>query len=254
MAAGVSERTGGQVACPLPGRRHRGACSIAASAPHAGRGPHCPGAGGRPSLALRRLRMTAAEIAELLSMPLSTVSAVLQTTVPGQALAPGSRLSHPIATSAAVRASSLHVDVKKLGKIGCPGHRAHRRKPHRQRARGVGWEFVHVCVDDATRLAYVEVLPDERSPRPCVALPASRRRPLQRPRHPRRTGNDRQRQRLPLAHAHPRLPSTRPTPPPPAPAPTGRAQTGKQNASSAPCSTAGHTAPSTQTHKHGTPP
>jgi transposase InsO family protein len=55
----------------------------------------------------------------------------------------------------------VHVDVKKLGRIGRPGHRVNGDR--RRRSRGVGWEFVHVCVDDATRLAYVEVLADEKA-------------------------------------------------------------------------------------------
>jgi transposase InsO family protein len=54
----------------------------------------------------------------------------------------------------------VHVDVKKLGKIGRPGHRVNGDR--RTRSRGIGWEYVHVCVDDATRLAYVEVLADEK--------------------------------------------------------------------------------------------
>jgi hypothetical protein len=54
----------------------------------------------------------------------------------------------------------VHVDVKKLGKIGRPGHRVNGDR--RTRSRGVGWEFVHVCIDDATRLAYAEVLADEK--------------------------------------------------------------------------------------------
>ena len=115
---------------------------------------------------LRRLRMTAAEIAELLSMPLSTVSAVLTRIGLGkrsrlEPLEPPNRYErrHP--------GELLHIDVKKLGKIGRPGHRVHGDR--RTRARGVGWEFVHVCVDDATRLAYVEVLPDERA-LTCVAF------------------------------------------------------------------------------------
>ncbi len=56
----------------------------------------------------------------------------------------------------------LHIDVKKLGCIGRPGHRVNGDRT--TRVRGIGWEFVHVCVDDASRLAYVEVLPDERGP------------------------------------------------------------------------------------------
>ena len=55
----------------------------------------------------------------------------------------------------------LHIDVKKLGRIGRPGHRVNGDR--RTRSRGIGWEYVHVCVDDATRLAYVEVLADEKA-------------------------------------------------------------------------------------------
>ena len=62
----------------------------------------------------------------------------------------------------------VHIDVKKLGRILAAGHRVkrprRRRRASRTQARGLaGWEFVHVCVDDATRLAYVEVLADERA-------------------------------------------------------------------------------------------
>jgi transposase InsO family protein len=56
----------------------------------------------------------------------------------------------------------LHVDIKKLGRIVEPGHRV--TGDRRDTVRGVGWECVHVCVDDASRAAYVEVLPDERLP------------------------------------------------------------------------------------------
>jgi transposase InsO family protein len=55
----------------------------------------------------------------------------------------------------------LHLDIKKLGRIGQVGHRI--TGDRRTRMRGIGWEFVHVCVDDCSRVAYVEVLPDERS-------------------------------------------------------------------------------------------
>ena len=58
----------------------------------------------------------------------------------------------------------LHIDVKKLGRIGNngPGHRVSGTR-RGTRSRGAGWEYVHVCVDDATRLAYVEVLGDEKA-------------------------------------------------------------------------------------------
>lgn len=54
----------------------------------------------------------------------------------------------------------IHIDVKKLGFIARTGHRATGNR--RDRTFGAGWEFVHVCVDDHSRLSYVEVLPDER--------------------------------------------------------------------------------------------
>jgi transposase InsO family protein len=121
--------------------------------------------------ALRRLRMTAAEIAEVLGMALSTVSRWLRRIGLGRrgALAPP---EPPNRYERKRPGELIHVDVKKLGRIGPnkAGHRVTgRRLSNRGRTdaagkvrRSVGWEFVHVCVDDATRLAYVEVLPDEK--------------------------------------------------------------------------------------------
>jgi hypothetical protein len=54
----------------------------------------------------------------------------------------------------------IHIDTKKLGRIAAVGHRI--TGDRRDRTRGAGWEAVHVCIDDASRLAYGEVLPDER--------------------------------------------------------------------------------------------
>jgi len=54
----------------------------------------------------------------------------------------------------------VHLDIKKLGRIGCVGHRIHGDR--RRAAPGIGWEHLHVCVDDATRLSYCEMLPDEK--------------------------------------------------------------------------------------------
>ena len=53
----------------------------------------------------------------------------------------------------------LHLDIKKLGRIGHIGHRITGDRRHQ--ARGIGWECVHVCIDDCSRVAYAEVLPDE---------------------------------------------------------------------------------------------
>jgi transposase InsO family protein len=118
---------------------------------------------------LRRLRMTGAEIAFCLAMALSTVSAVLLRVGLGKL----SRLEPPEPPNRYERRHAgelVHVDVKKLGRIpaGRAGHRVHgqrhlQRSPRKDGKRTVGWEFVHVCVDDATRLAYVEVLADEKA-------------------------------------------------------------------------------------------
>lgn len=108
---------------------------------------------------LRRLRMTAAEISEVLVMPLSTVSAVLTRIGLGKR----SRLEPLEAPNRYERAEPgelLHIDVKKLGRIAAAGHRV--TGSRRGQTKGIGWEYVHVCVDDATRLAYVEVLEDEK--------------------------------------------------------------------------------------------
>ena len=56
----------------------------------------------------------------------------------------------------------LHLDVKKLGRFRRPGHRVTGKSAGYRRSYGAGWDFLHVCIDDHSRLAYVEVLDDER--------------------------------------------------------------------------------------------
>ena len=120
--------------------------------------------------ALRRLRMTGAEIAECLEMALSTVSGILTRIGLGKlgrlGLEPAQRYER------ARPGELIHIDVKKLGRIqGGAGHRIAGRprgNPRRRDGSGhdrriVGWEYVHVAIDDATRLAYVEVLTDEKA-------------------------------------------------------------------------------------------
>jgi transposase InsO family protein len=132
--------------------------------------------------ALRRLRMTAAEIADCLEMALSTVSGILTRIGMGKlgrlGLEPAQRYER------ARPGELLHIDVKKLGRIqGGAGKRVgdgQRRShwpPTRTDAAGVrrnqtGWEYVHVAIDDASRLAYVEVLPDQKA---CTAVAFLRR-------------------------------------------------------------------------------
>jgi transposase InsO family protein len=122
--------------------------------------------------ALRRLRLTGAEIAELLGMALSTVSGILTTIGMGKL---GRLGLEPVQRYERARPGELiHIDVKKLGRIqGGAGKRMRdglrqHYNPTRTDAAGkrrqtVGWEFVHIAIDDATRLAYVEVLDDEKA-------------------------------------------------------------------------------------------
>jgi transposase InsO family protein len=115
--------------------------------------------------ALRRLRMSGVEIAETLAMPASTVSGILTRIGLGK-LSRLEPLEPPNRYEKQRPGELVHVDVKKLGKIARPGHRVTGRVAgagHHRRAFHLGWEYVHVCVDDATRLVYVEVLDDEKA-------------------------------------------------------------------------------------------
>ena len=56
----------------------------------------------------------------------------------------------------------LHIDIKKLGRFERPGHRVTGDRTAHSNSRGVGWEYVHVCIDDASRVAFVQILPDEK--------------------------------------------------------------------------------------------
>ena len=121
---------------------------------------------------LRKLRWTAAQIAVALNAALSTVSAVLKRVGLGKR----SRLDPPEPPNRYERrrpGELIHIDVKKLGRILRPGHRVTGNRRGQtsntytadgRRIGDAGWEFVHVAIDDHTRLAYAEVLTDEKGP------------------------------------------------------------------------------------------
>jgi transposase InsO family protein len=117
----------------------------------------------------RGCRMTGMEIAETLSMPLKTVQGILTRTGLGKRW----RLEQErvVRYERSRPGELVHIDVKKLGRIqGGAGHRVTGRKHYtpRRGPRGavrctVGWEFVHIAIDDYSRVAYVEVLQNERA-------------------------------------------------------------------------------------------
>jgi transposase len=161
-AAGVSERT----ACKWLARfRSEGEQGLLdrSSAPK-GSPSRTPDERVQVIAALRRLRMTGAEIAECLGMALTTVSGILTRIGMGKLGRLG--MEPAVRYERSCPGELIHIDVKKLGRIARPGHRVLGRQSaagHHRRRYHQGWEFVHVCVDDATRLAYVEVLEDEKA-------------------------------------------------------------------------------------------
>jgi transposase len=107
---------------------------------------------------LRRKRFSSLEIAERLKIPVSTVVVTVRRL--GLARLPRRIPPPPVQRYERERPGELvHLDIKKLGRIGRIGHRIHGDR--RRRIVGIGWEYLHVCIDDATRLAYGEVLDDE---------------------------------------------------------------------------------------------
>jgi transposase InsO family protein len=109
--------------------------------------------------ALRRARHTGKQIAAEVGVSPATVSRILKRLGLNRlsALEP----AEPVRRYQRENPGELiHIDIKKLGKIGIIGHRI--TGDHSKRARGIGWEYVHVCVDDASRIAFVQVKPNER--------------------------------------------------------------------------------------------
>ena len=119
--------------------------------------------------ALRRLRFTGPEIAETLEMALSTVSGVLLRVGMGRLGRPG--LEPAVRYERERPGELIHIDVKKLGRILRPGHRVTGKRinarntytPDGRRIGDAGWEYVHIAIDDCSRLAYAEVLANEKA-------------------------------------------------------------------------------------------
>lgn len=107
---------------------------------------------------LREKRWTQAAIADALGMARSTVGAVCRRL--GLGRLPELERRPPIVRYERQNAGEMiHLDIKKLARIERVGHRIHGDRS--RSVEGVGWEFLHVCVDDASRVSYAEVLPDE---------------------------------------------------------------------------------------------
>jgi transposase InsO family protein len=169
-AAGVSVRCARKWVGRFQVEGEQGLCDRS-SAPHTVRN-RTPPERVAVIVSLRRLRMTAAEIAETLAMPLSTVSAVLKRSGLGRLGRIG--LERAVRYERSRPGELVHIDVKKLGRIeggagkrvagqGNSPYNTQRTDAAGKRRNTVGWEYVHIAVDDHSRLAYAEVLPDEKA-------------------------------------------------------------------------------------------
>jgi transposase InsO family protein len=109
---------------------------------------------------LRRQRLSGPAIARQLGRPVSSVGAVLRRLGLGRlaALDPPRQI---IRYERERPGELIHIDTKKLGRIERVGHRITGDRTGQSRSRGIGWEYLHVAIDDASRLAYTALLPDE---------------------------------------------------------------------------------------------
>jgi len=110
---------------------------------------------------LRRQRFTGKQIAAEVDISPATVSRILRRLGLNRisALEP----AEPVRRyERAYPGELIHIDIKKLGRFDHVGHRITGDRTGQSNSRGVGWEFVHVAIDDASRLAFSQILPDER--------------------------------------------------------------------------------------------
>jgi transposase InsO family protein len=121
---------------------------------------------------LRRQRWTGKAIAAELGLSPATVSRILRRL--------GLNRMRDLEPAPAVRryeretpGEMIHIDIKKLGRFETPGHRVTGDRTGQSKSRGIGWEFVHVCIDDASRVAFSDIRPDERKGSAVAFLEAS---------------------------------------------------------------------------------
>ncbi|MCW5718839.1 MAG: IS481 family transposase [Bauldia sp.] len=166
-AAGVSERTAYKWLA-----RHRSGGTAALQDRSSAPGPSARRLA--PSLLVeierqRRLRLTGPAIAYALGLPRSTVGAVLRRLGLGRlaALEPKAPI---VRYQRDLPGELIHIDTKKLGRFHGVGHRVTGHHTGVNRSRGSGWEVLHVAIDDASRLAYTELMPDEKKESACAFL------------------------------------------------------------------------------------
>lgn len=116
---------------------------------------------------LRRRRLSGPAIARQFGPPRSTVGAILRRLGLGRLSALETK-PPAIRYERKHRGELIHVDTKKLGRIDGIGHRITGQHRGMTRNRGIGWECLHVAIDDASRLAYTEVLGDEKQETVCA--------------------------------------------------------------------------------------
>ena len=122
--------------------------------------------------ALRRQRWTGGQIAAEAGVSPATVSRMLKRLGLNRiaALEP----AEPVRRYEREKPGELiHIDIKKLGRFEQIGHRITGDRTGQSNGRGVGWEFVHVCIDDASRVAFSQILPDEKKQSAVVFLKAA---------------------------------------------------------------------------------
>jgi len=129
------------------------------SRPHRLRRP-TPQAVCQQVVALRRQRRTGAQIAAEVGVAPVTVSRILQRH--GLNRLKDLEPAEPVKRYERERPGELlHIDIKKLGRFDRPGHRVTGDRTGQSNSRGIGWEYVHVCIDDHSRVAFTQILPDE---------------------------------------------------------------------------------------------